>query len=398
MADAKIDRTLLEPRAPFNALTQLLLPEVALALLMALKLPFILKAAISCVILGNILHTVLTTTTGATPTDYSVGSSNLGNLFFNVLLFVWIVDPMTELRYVRDEDPSPLASRSLLARVYNASCIIRNYRLIGWNVQKSITHTNTSRAQFLRYQFRQFLWSFLLTDLAESYVHAYRARLDARGPPLPGGFLLHSWGLLACAVTICLSAKIFYEIASLLAVGLGFSQPQDWPDLFGSISDAYTLRRLWARTWHQMFGRHFSSWGKLVVRMLRIPRGTWLSSQTQVYTAFLVSALLHSFGDIMVDKREFGRSFPFFLSQAAAITFEDTVIALGKSYGIAGGKEGPPRAIKVLGYAWVLLWLQFSGPMYVDWLYEARIVGDPFLPFSPVRSLLVPSLERIIKP
>ncbi len=39
--------------------------------------------------------------------------------------------------------------------------------------------------------------------------------------------------------------KMYYEAASLLAVGLGLGRPEDWPDMFGNWSDAYTLRRLW---------------------------------------------------------------------------------------------------------------------------------------------------------
>ncbi|RPD52490.1 hypothetical protein L227DRAFT_558657 [Lentinus tigrinus ALCF2SS1-6] len=404
MADAK---TLPEPRVPFNALTHLLLPEIALAVLMAVRLPFVLKAAISCVFLGSILHIVLTTSTGSVSADYAVGCSGFGTLFFNVLLFVWIVDPMDGFRHVRDPDGTPLATRSLLARVYNAACIVRNYRLVGWNVQASkVAHSSkATRSQFLPHRFRQFLWSFLFVDLVESYVYSHHHLYAAApgGPPMwegLSGFVLRSWVLLVWGMMIYATLKMCYEITSLLAVGLGCSHPQDWPDMFGHFSDAYTVRRLWGRTWHQILGRHFSSWGKLVVRALGIPRGTWLSSQTQVYTAFFISALYHSFGDVMIDKRHFGRSFPFFMSNALAITFEDTVIALAKSCGVAAwGKEGSPCALamKLLGYAWVVLWLRFSGPMFVDWMYEAGVVEGPVLPLSPVRSLLVPLIYRIIK-
>ena len=110
----------------------------------------------------------------------------------------------------------------------------------------------------------------------------------------------------------------------------------------------------------------------------------------QVYTAFLLSALIHSFGDLMLGTQHFGRSLPFFLANAAAITFEDALIALGKSLGI--GKEGPTCATRLLGYAWVVLWVRFSAPMYVDWMFESGVVANPVLPFSPMRSLVVPWL------
>ncbi len=122
-------------REPFNALTQLILPEVALPILVAARLPFAVKASLSVVLLGSILHTFLTATTGVVVNDYAIGSAVLGSTFFNVLLLVWITDPMEEFRYLRDTDPSSLASISFFARFYNSLCIIRNYRLIGWNVQ-----------------------------------------------------------------------------------------------------------------------------------------------------------------------------------------------------------------------------------------------------------------------
>ncbi len=136
--------------------------------------------------------------------------------------------------------------------------------------------------------------------------------------------------------------------------------------------------------------QHFSYWGKLAIRALHIPRGTWLSSQVQVYTAFLLSALIHSTGDLMLGTQHFGRSFPFFIANALAITLEDAVVALGTSMGI--GESGPTQATRLLGYAWVMLWVRFSAPMYVDWMFESGVVESPVLPFSPTRSLVVPWL------
>ncbi|KAI0718586.1 membrane bound O-acyl transferase family-domain-containing protein [Cerioporus squamosus] len=399
MADAKT--VVVGAREPFNVLTQLLLPEVALPVLIAARLPFSVKASLSLALLGSILHTFLTATTGVAVNDYALGSAVLGNTFFNVLLLVWLTDPMESFRYVRDTDPSSLASRSFLARVYNSLCIIRNYRLIGWNVQTANVPPpfKGTRAQFLLRRFLQFLWSFALTDLTESHVYPYY-HLYVPGPtdpPLPtgfNGFFLRSWNLFVWLAMTYAILKMYYEAASLVAVGLGLGRPEDWPDMFGNWSDAYTLRRLWGRTWHQNLRRHFSYWGKLTVRALHIPRGTWLSSQVQVYTAFILSAFIHSTGDLMLGTQHFGRSFPFFLANAVAITFEDAIITLGKSLGI--GTKGPTRVMRLVGYAWVVLWVRFSAPMYVDWMFESGVVENPVLPFSPTRSLVVPWLKRVL--
>ena len=71
--------------------------------------------------------------------------------------------------------------------------------------------------------------------------------------------------------------------------------------------------------------------GKLVAnRFFGFPRGTNLSSYTQVYVAFFLSGLLHSSGDFMIEKRMVSRSFKFFLLQAVIITLEDFVIYVAK--------------------------------------------------------------------
>ena len=41
--------------------------------------------------------------------------------------------------------------------------------------------------------------------------------------------------------------KLFYSVLSILAVatGLGNGDHANWPDLFGNVSDIYTLRNVW---------------------------------------------------------------------------------------------------------------------------------------------------------
>lgn len=54
-------------------------------------------------------------------------------------------------------------------------------------------------------------------------------------------FLLVRWTLIA-----------LYSSVAVVAVGLRLYQPCDWPLLYGRLSDAYSVRRFWAYSWHQM--------------------------------------------------------------------------------------------------------------------------------------------------
>ena len=77
---------------------------------------------------------------------------------------------------------------------------------------------------------------------------------------------------------------------------------------------------------------------------------------------------------------------PFFVANAAAITLEDAVIAVGRRLGVAGSasdladsaaderngkgkrKESPPpRWVRMFGYAWVFAWFSYALRLFVWW-------------------------------
>ena len=76
-----------------------------------------------------------------------------------------------------------------------------------------------------------------------------------------------------------------------------------------------------------------------------------------------MSGFLHCGGDLLVSPSLFGASFPFFMSQAFAITFEDAVIGLVRRSGI----KVPMPVAHAVGYAWAFTWLCMSAPLYINW-------------------------------
>ena len=87
---------------------------------------------------------------------------------------------------------------------------------------------------------------------------------------------------------------------------------------------------------------------------------------------------------------------PFFLANAAAITFEDGVIAVARRLGVGSdrepaveskGKEGPPpRWVRIIGYAWVFAWFSYALRLFVWWTipYGMGKTRSNVVPFSVV--------------
>ena len=134
----------------------------------------------------------------------------------------------------------------------------------------------------------------------------------------------------------------------------------------------------------------FAGLGRLVAnKFLRFPRGTNLSSYTQLYVAFFLSAILHFAGDVAFEKRIVSRSFKFFLLQAVAITFEDLVIYTAKRLLPRVGKVDKPWtmvAVRVTGYCWVTLWLCLTLPV---WLDELNALGFSSTDRRPIARFLL---------
>jgi len=113
--------------------------------------------------------------------------------------------------------------------------------------------TVVSRGSFLFRQLVVFVWQYAVLDLVQFAAHhkPVRSVADEIFTDFEWNVPLHiwierfsenllSWFLIA---RICIDSR--YRMASIIMVGLGINSTQDWPPLFGRMSDAYTLRKYW---------------------------------------------------------------------------------------------------------------------------------------------------------
>ena len=129
-------------------------------------------------------------------------------------------------------------------------------RMVGW-VQEPRDclppHPSPSRRAFLRKTFLKLIANAIIVDFTKSVV-ALSPAFDIRlhdptdGPEtyLAAVPLLRRVPyILSSGIGMGASMNAMHEVVALVCVGLGYSSPTLWPDIWGRWRDAYTLRKLW---------------------------------------------------------------------------------------------------------------------------------------------------------
>ena len=140
--------------------------------------------------------------------------------------------------------------------------------------------------------------------------------------------------------------------------------------------------------------------------ILRLRRGTWLSTYSELYFTFLLSALFHGlvtyampYGPNHTFHLRFTRWFSFVFWQAPAIQFEDFVIwcykrVVAKTERKVGDEEPKEQEIKVMawhkvvGYIWVLGWWYSIMHWPADAMLRFGVVKANPLPFSVLNPIV----------
>lgn len=137
--------------------------------------------------------------------------------------------------------------------------------------------------------------------------------------------------------------------------------------------------------YHQLLRRGMGSVAYVFThKCLHLPRHTKLSRYVHMTTVFAVSGVFHALCDLTqgIPLKESG-AMQFFVVQALAIMFEDSVTALLASLTESVGVPKPFNllvvASKVFGYCWVVAWLAWSTPI---WIFPTlqRDEGNPIIP------------------
>ncbi|TFY61676.1 hypothetical protein EVJ58_g4371 [Rhodofomes roseus] len=310
---------------------------------------------------------------------------------FSIFLLNWLTNPVHEFRHERDYvAPEELP---FLRRMWWTLCVINSPRGVGWSYEVANTPPRPSqpRWSFVREKLSSAFRWFLFLDLAQSYQRSNLLFSRGNMVLLSQGHSLPTASILARLCSLVGMIAMQYSLLAAIFVAFGFSLPRDWPDIYGRWSDTYTVRRFWGRTYHQMLRRLTAGIGKAFCCALGLRPGTWASSYTQLYAGFAISGLIHCGGDLMVDPSLFGASFPFYILQAVAITFEDAIIGIVRRSGV----KVPRLLAHLIGYTWAISWLCICAPWSVNWSLKSGIVFTDRIPLSLI-DRVIPGLGKVV--
>ncbi|KAF8157343.1 membrane bound O-acyl transferase family-domain-containing protein [Mycena galopus ATCC 62051] len=343
-------------------------------------------------------YVLLLTTTGSFNGDYILGLLWLV-LFWFASDYILITDVQRTLRRVpptrtvanknkNDHDKELIEHKSVWRRTQWALALLLSPRGVSWAHEPTTAlpahpAIGTSRLTFIARRILTAFLLFIVHDAANLHVR-WNPMFRADGP----GWTADGWGwralvVMGWAVSSYSIIFLITTIISVVGVACGLSYPEEWPPFFGSPVEAYTIRRLWGRTWHQLMRRFVTTHGKFLAhRVLGLRPGTKASSYVQLFTAVALSASVHYGAEIMALRSWHGGAFTFFMLQPCAIMLEDIVLYVARN--ILETKDG--FAVRVVGYAWVWAWFTLTLPVWQGPLGRAGHT-DEGLPVSVLMGL-----------
>ncbi|PKY02800.1 hypothetical protein P168DRAFT_320341 [Aspergillus campestris IBT 28561] len=232
----------------------------------------------------------------------------------------------------------------------------------------AFAHRPPSRPAFLARQCAIFAWQYLAVDLI--LTQSGRG-VDPTAPHnLKWLFLDPSstrWfpRLLSALWTPLILLRLVidgpYRFFSIVFVAARLVPPAQFPPLYGSIWDAWCLRNVWGKYWHQLFQLP-----------LRIPITTLITNSRPIAITliFLLSGLIHHFASPAIDTPATSSStaVPYFLGFAIAVILEVVFSRLFSRLSLPPSITSiipQKQAFHAIGFLWVGAWLAALSPLYI---------------------------------
>lgn len=175
-----------------------------------------------------------------------------------------------------------------------------------------------------------------------------------------------------------------HDILAIVFVSvLLWDLPAQWPALFGSIAETYSMRRFWGVFWHRLHVAVFEAYMPSFVLHFYDQRRDWKAQQQcegyiitrkgfRAFWMFLSSAICHSVVHWVVTRKgNTAQQVKFFLSNYALCLVETVAVRALEGKVISNGSLWT----RLFGYAWVLAVLFTLAPA---WQYSSIYLAAGF--------------------
>ena len=257
------------PRAELMPIQGSLLPHILLlfALPVSLTIPnFPLRRPLAI----SILVSLIVTAHRSSPFTAIIGKAQPWSLLWPnhlAVLTAHLVVPSPESVFWRlDRGPDDVKSaRDLgLYKLKWAAAFIINLRGVRWSHEvKNVPRQSRrlSRRKFMVVTVCDTIFMLVMTDmLLQLSIRVFwspeQAIVDSKHLTIrDANWRWNFIKTLTFAAGPYFFMRMQYDIFALVAVAAGISQPDDWPSLFGKVSDATSVRQFWGSYWHQSLRR-----------------------------------------------------------------------------------------------------------------------------------------------
>lgn len=195
-------------------------------------------------------------------------------------------------------------------------------------------------------------------------------------------------------------------------MGIGLDETWEWPPIFSSILEMYSVRRYWGRFWHMIIYKSFSAHSATILWYCGMREKTAVSRFTRDASVFALSAAMHGAADWRMNPMcLLSRSHIFWFFQPVAFAAEGLMQHLWEKYTYRGGEassKATPAVERVVGHLWAfafMYWcmpkrlypsLKCAGvPLWVHQTIEAELTDGFGTMQQQIHIYLLQSLERL---
>lgn len=155
-----------------------------------------------------------------------------------------------------------------------------------------------------------------------------------------------------------------HHALSIVFVGLILDAPQDWPSLYGSPYQMYSIRRFWGKFWHRIVYRTNLCYGSLISRkILGLRAGSAVDRLVINFSVFFISGVVHALVTLKLGFTcGYWEDIAWFCLNFAALVVEEAVQRFVHRARVLRNISGTSCVGKGFGLIWVFLFFFWSLP------------------------------------